>query len=178
MNERLRLVRDHLDLTRAEFGARIGVSGDVINNLERGRVEIKEPIIKLLDAEFNVSELWLRTGKGEMFNAPSREDEITAFIDDVIDNSKSDFRFRLVSALAHLNTEQWKLLENIALTLMGEQNTKAVSSEARQTVANMPEQTRAASPSGSLYIAARDGSRLEAEVNGDITIPEDDSELP
>ncbi len=67
MNERLRLLREVIGISRAVFGQRIGVSGDVINNLERGRVEIKEHILKLICSEFSANENWLRTGDGEMF---------------------------------------------------------------------------------------------------------------
>lgn len=67
MNERLRLIRENIGISRAAFGQQIGVSGDVINNLERGRVEIKEHILKLICSEFSVNEAWLRTGSGEMF---------------------------------------------------------------------------------------------------------------
>lgn len=66
MNERIRCLREELGLSRAAFGQKIGVSGDVINNLERGRVEIKEPMIKLICSEFSINEDWLRTGTGEM----------------------------------------------------------------------------------------------------------------
>lgn len=66
MNERIRCLRDELGLSRAAFGQKIGVSGDVINNLERGRVEIKEPMIKLICSEFSINEEWLRNGTGEM----------------------------------------------------------------------------------------------------------------
>lgn len=67
MNDRIRQIRETLNLSRSGFGKRIGVSGDVVNNLERGRVEAKDYIIKLICAEFRVSETWLRNGNGEMF---------------------------------------------------------------------------------------------------------------
>lgn len=66
MNERIRYLREKIGLSRAAFGQKIGVSGDVINNLERGRVEIKEPMIKLICFEFSINEEWLRTGSGEI----------------------------------------------------------------------------------------------------------------
>ena len=66
MNERIRLLRENTGLSRAAFGQRLGVSGDVINNLERGRVEVKEHIVKLICAEFSINEEWLRNGTGEM----------------------------------------------------------------------------------------------------------------
>lgn len=66
MNKRIKLLRESLKLSRSAFGEKIGVSGDVINNLERGRVEIKNDRIKLICSVFNINEDWLRTGKGEM----------------------------------------------------------------------------------------------------------------
>lgn len=73
MNNRIREVREELGMSRVDFGERIGVSGDVINNLERGRIDIKEERIKLICSTFNVSENWLRTGKGEMHTEPDIE---------------------------------------------------------------------------------------------------------
>lgn len=69
MNNRIRLIREELKLSRAAFGQRIGVSGDVINNLERGRVKPKESIIKLICAEFNVNEEWILNGTEPMYVA-------------------------------------------------------------------------------------------------------------
>ena len=72
MNERIRLLREKMGLSRSAFGKKLGVSGDVINNLERGRVEIKEPMIRLICSEFSINEEWLRTGSGdEKINTPS-----------------------------------------------------------------------------------------------------------
>jgi Predicted transcriptional regulator len=67
LNERLRFLREKIGISRAAFGQKIGVSGDVINNLERGRVEIKEPILKLICFEFSVNENWIRNGTGDVF---------------------------------------------------------------------------------------------------------------
>ena len=68
MNERIRLVREKAGLSQTAFGQRLGLSRDVINNLERGRVDIKEHIVKLICSEYNVQETWLRTGEGEMYS--------------------------------------------------------------------------------------------------------------
>lgn len=67
MKDRLRELRESLNLSRASFGEKIGVSGDVINNLERGRVEMKELTFNLIVKTYNVSPDWLRDGTGPMF---------------------------------------------------------------------------------------------------------------
>ena len=64
MNERIRQIREELGLSRKEFGDKLGISQDVVNNLERGRIEIKDDRIKLICSMFNISENWLRTGEG------------------------------------------------------------------------------------------------------------------
>lgn len=69
MKERLRLLREELHLSRAAFGERLGVSGDVINNLERGRVDLKDPMFSLIVRTYGVSPEWLRDGSGAMFAA-------------------------------------------------------------------------------------------------------------
>lgn len=67
MKDRLRELRESLNLSRVAFGEKIGVSGDVINNLERGRVEMKELTFNLIVKTYNVSPDWLRFGTGKMF---------------------------------------------------------------------------------------------------------------
>ncbi|MDD5873419.1 MAG: helix-turn-helix transcriptional regulator [Clostridia bacterium] len=104
MNERIRLLRNALGLSRVAFGQKLGVSGDVINNLERGRVEIKEPMIKLIFTEYHVSEEWLRTGNGKMF------------IDDVSSTMQqlkkeydlNSFDYELIAQYLQLTTDQRK----------------------------------------------------------------------
>lgn len=67
MHERVRMLRSMMRLSRVAFGYRLGVSGDVINNIERGRVQLKEPLLKLICSVFNVNETWIRTGEGAIF---------------------------------------------------------------------------------------------------------------
>lgn len=113
MNTRIEQVRKCYKLSRAAFGERIGVSGDVINNLERGRVEYKDHIILLICREYNVNEEWLRYGTGEMFKPKSMKEELVDLTDMLLSEESNSFKNRLVSALAKLSEEQWDLLENI-----------------------------------------------------------------
>ena len=83
MNTRIKKIRENLKLTREQFGNRLGLSGDVINNLERGRVEIKEDRINLICKTFNVNEDWLRFGKEPMFKPT--EDEVASLVSELIE---------------------------------------------------------------------------------------------
>ena len=66
MNERIAKIREEQQLSRKAFGEKMGVSGDVINNLERGRVELKPHMTKLICQTYNINEEWLLHGTGEM----------------------------------------------------------------------------------------------------------------
>lgn len=67
--ERIKILRtDYLKLSRNKFGDRLGVSQDVINNIESNRLarpDQKEPLYKLICKEFNVNYFWLTEGIGD-----------------------------------------------------------------------------------------------------------------
>lgn len=68
MHERIKKLRKTLDLTQKEFGERIGVKPNTIATYEIGRNAPIDAVISLICREFGVSEEWLRTGEGEMFD--------------------------------------------------------------------------------------------------------------
>ena len=70
IGERIRCVREDLKMTRAAFGESLGVSGDVINNMERDRAEVKEYMSRLLCKVHNVNYFWLVEEKGDMYLSP------------------------------------------------------------------------------------------------------------
>lgn len=158
MKERIKKLRKALGLTQQEFADRIGISRGNIATYETRDGSPGSSVINLICREFNVNESWLRTGEGgdsAMFVQRSRDDELSAFVDELMKEQPQDFRRRLVTALSRLKPEQWDALESIALSLIDQPT-----------------------PPTKLYIAARDGSRIETEVHGEITIPEEDDDVP
>lgn len=68
MYHRIKSVRETLHLSQREFGEKLGVSRDVISNLEYGRVQPKELLLRHICDLYGVNEDWLKTGKGKMFH--------------------------------------------------------------------------------------------------------------
>ena len=64
---RIKAVREALDLSQREFGEKLGVSRDVISNIEYGRVQPKKLLLQHMCQQYKVNEHWLETGEGEMF---------------------------------------------------------------------------------------------------------------
>ena len=67
MNERFIQLRKLLGLTQTEIGERLGSSRNVIANLELGRVDFTEMMIRHICRTFSVSQAWFRSGEGDIF---------------------------------------------------------------------------------------------------------------
>ena len=109
---RIKKVRMNLNMTQTEFAARIGSVQNTITGYENGRRNPSAPVIALICREFNVNEEWLRTGYGDMFLPVDRHNEISKFINQLMQEEKDSFKNRLISILADLSTEEWEFLEH------------------------------------------------------------------
>ena len=115
MNERIKAARKALGLTMEQFGKRVGLSKSAISLIESGKNGTTEQTVASICREFGVNELWLRTGEGEMFAAPTAaSDKIMDFAAEIARNDDKEFRKRLVVMLADLEPKDWELLERIA----------------------------------------------------------------
>lgn len=85
VNDRIKFIREDLNMTRASFGDTLGVSGDVINNMERGRVDIKDHMLRLICKTHRVNYFWLTEGKGDPYLGPPG-----ILMDDVIEEYNLD----------------------------------------------------------------------------------------
>lgn len=112
MNERLKKLRKTLDMTQQEFADRIGTKRNTIAKYETDTNVPSAAVISLICKEFNVDEEWLRTGKGEMFIQLSRNEEIAEFVGQLMSDEDDSFKKRLISGLAALDENGWKVLED------------------------------------------------------------------
>lgn len=112
LNERLKKLRKTLDLTQQEFADRIGSKRNTIAKYETDTNVPSAAVISLICREFNVNENWLRTGEGDMFMEMSRDEQIEEFIGDLLHGEEDSFKRRLISGLAALDENGWKVLED------------------------------------------------------------------
>ena len=112
MDERLKKLRKTLDLTQQEFADRIGSKRNTIAKYETDTNVPSAAVISLICREFNVNENWLRTGEGDMFMEMSRDEQIEKFIGDLLHGEEDSFKRRLISGLAALDENGWKVLED------------------------------------------------------------------
>lgn len=113
MCERFKEVRFKIGLKQSDFAKELAISLGHASDIANGRKSVSDRLIEILNLKFNVSEKWIRTGEGEMFVQMSRDEEIAAFMGDVMAGETDNFKRRFIAMLARLNESQWELLEQM-----------------------------------------------------------------
>ena len=119
MNQRMKMVREALGMSQANFaeGADIGLG--VIKNIDSNRTEPNDHFYNVLCARYNINRAWLETGEGEMFVEMSRAEKIGRFVADVLEDEPDSFRRKLIDILIELDADGWQKLKEAADVLSG-----------------------------------------------------------
>lgn len=111
INDRIKQLRKTLRLSQTDFGKNLGVSRDVINNLDRSAVEPKPLILEHICSVYNVNPDWLMHGNGEMFLERDSGDEIAEFLSSLLDDDDTSIRKRFILALSKFDGDDWATVE-------------------------------------------------------------------
>mgnify|MGYP002672332771 FL=1 len=111
MNERIRELREFLGKSQEDFAQSLELSRNYISLVENGQRNMSSHTIKVLCTLYDVNEIWLRTGEGMMFVEKTEDEEISEMLADIQLSGSSSFKHRLAVALARLDDDGWKWLE-------------------------------------------------------------------
>lgn len=120
MQERLKALRLKLNLTQSAFASRIGTTQNVVANYEIGRRNPSSSALNNICKEFNVSETWLRTGEGEMFQPKSRNDELLDYARRIAEGNPGSIQAQLLTVMTRLTDAQWEVLAQVAAQFLAE----------------------------------------------------------
>ena len=113
MQDRIKNLRETIDLTQQKFADKLGIARNNIAGYETGKRSPSDAVINLICREFNVNESWLRTGEGEMFVEVTRDEQIVDFIGSTLKDESDSFKRRFLSVLSTLKEDDWEVLERI-----------------------------------------------------------------
>lgn len=120
MKDRLKQLRKTLGLTQQAFADKLGVKRNTVGQWECGINPLTDQTIFSICREFDVNKEWLRTGEGEMFVIRSDEEEIAAFLGDVLSEEGETYKKQLILALANLSDEGWRGIKEFLDALIAE----------------------------------------------------------
>ena len=106
MIHRLKEVRKALGFNQTNFAKQLGITQTAYSMIENGNRPLADKYIKVICSVFNVSENWLRNGKGEMFLSSPYEKEFNEIFTNLTPETQ---QYLLVMAKELLNTQE-KLL--------------------------------------------------------------------
>lgn len=120
LKDRLKQLRKTLGLTQQAFADKLGVKRNTVGQWECGINPLTDQTIFSICREFDVNKEWLRTGKGEMFVIRSDEEEIAAFLGDVLSEEGETYKKQLILALANLSDEGWRGIKEFLDAIIAE----------------------------------------------------------
>ena len=110
MNKRIKMVRKSKGLTLEKFGERIGITASACSTIENGKNNASDQTIRSICREFNVSEHWLRTGEGEMYNAVDEDEEISYIMTAI--SANDPVMVRILKAYWHLTPDERRAFQH------------------------------------------------------------------
>ena len=132
ISERFKQLRYELGKSQTEFGAGIGVSRSVINNIERGVTEPSDVFLNHLCDVYNVNRAWLETGAGERFEQTTEQDETAKLIESISD---SPAMRSLLATWAQLSDENKAVFERFAADYVEDYNRRKAEADTARTEA-------------------------------------------
>lgn len=104
-NDRIKLVREKLNLTREQFGKKLGLAKETIYDIEmKGNTVLERNVIAIC-AVYKVNRKWLETGEGDMFS-PERQ---LGEIEKLFELLKPEFQELVVAQAKEVLKTQGKL---------------------------------------------------------------------
>ena len=100
---RIRSIRQALKQSQNTFATELGISGNYLWMIEKGKRTAPERLTADISRIFGVDLIWLRTGAGEMFKPRTREEELAEIFTRV--QIEDDDKSRLIRAMAQLPDE-------------------------------------------------------------------------
>lgn len=99
------LRKEVLQLSQTAFGEKLGVSRDVINNIEHNRSTPSTLLINHICTVFGINPVWLNSGESEMLkqHTPSVFDE----------NTSDNFKLMLIQSILSLDDNELQLLKKM-----------------------------------------------------------------
>lgn len=117
INDRIATLIHESKKTKTWWANQLNVTPQFVSSLCNGRKAPSDRTIADICRVFSVNETWLRTGDGKMFVPTKRDDEIAAFVGQVMAGEEDSFKRRFVAMLARLDESEWELIEQKALEL-------------------------------------------------------------
>lgn len=117
MKDRIKEARKAKNMTQEALASALGLTRTYINLVESGKKVPADRTVRDIADILDVNKEWLLTGLGDPYVKRTRNQEIQAYANTLMEDVDESFRKRFFLALSKLDESQWELLEQIMDTL-------------------------------------------------------------
>lgn len=121
MKNRIKIVRKSQKLTQQKFADALNISKSTVEGYEYGRLNVTDRTIADVCRLYNINEIWLRTGEGEMCSPLEREEEIALMMANM---EKSELYYKFHKLISEASEEELKMIDEWAHRIADEQKQK------------------------------------------------------
>ena len=124
MKDRIKEIRKSMPecgKTQEDFARFLGIPKPNLSSYETGRRKPSDAVIRLICEKCNVNKEWLENGTGDMMKGRTRNQEIGAFANEVMDLPDEDFEKRFIEALTKLDSRDWETIQKIVDSISKEE---------------------------------------------------------
>ena len=121
IGKRIKKIREHYKLSQSAFGKKTDIGQSTIAMFEIGDREPRDIHISRICTEFNVNEIWLRTGEGgdeNIFNKLNDEDRFSINLGK-LSITENEFAKSMLNAIAESSPEKLKCIEEFMKNCLG-----------------------------------------------------------
>lgn len=111
MNERLKEIRKSMHMTQEIFAKSIGISRSNLTNIELGKIQLTDRLIKTICSVHNINENWLRYGNENMHNELTSDDELSLLIGSLYADN-DEFKKKVIKTMLNMNDNEWMFIKN------------------------------------------------------------------
>ena len=109
INQRVKEVRQALNLSQAKFAKALCMSNGYIAGIELGHNNVNDRIVKLICFTFHVNEQWLKTGNGCMFH--EKPNQLVELASSIFKELKPEYQEYVLKQIDQLLEIQHKEME-------------------------------------------------------------------
>lgn len=121
--ERIKELRKAVGKTQQTFADALGVKRSTVATYEAGLQEASDRTISDICRVYNVSEAWLRTGEGEMFEELDPDEELMRFVAKLVKDDDDPLN-RFARVLASMPSEGLDALKTFLDCLLSQNDTR------------------------------------------------------
>ena len=109
INERFKILRKSFNMNQEEWGNILGITRPGVSDIESGRRNVTDKHIRLICVDAingkYVNEEWLRTGQGDMIIELPKEDEVAAYVEDLLADDGENELYNIIKAIMRTYNE-------------------------------------------------------------------------